>query len=294
MAAAAGGGVSIVQPGEGLIRPLLVTYALDVAMPQLQAALGPKVAILRQGVSSPPGKHAVFDFPAIMPLDELILTHLGKLGAVALSPVVLGAFSAGGSGPRSQLREGFTPDGICILDGNHATDPPFVAQQIEPWRRFFSLARSKKVSCICTHTAIKTGPGILSTTATLEEITGVPMPPPSPSEGIAIDVSDGFLRVYGYGGTDKAAHAYQVTHVAAPMVRQTFRFLNPALCAGPGCELPFSPPPPPPPGKGAAGEPPALELAEAKPPGWSPSVKLAVATMLLGGAGYAAAELAGW
>lgn len=289
--AAAGSSLRVVQAGQGVFRPLAVLYNIDIAMDaMMREYLGPEVAILAQTIAPSGGKHPVYDFPFIAPLHEVLLSHMSKLGVIAFGPVVLCGFSAGGGGPRSQLREGATPDGICILDGNHASNPPFVKDQIDPWRRYFDLARDGQVSCICTHTAIKTGPSVLSTTATLELITGVPMPAPAPGR-VSADIGQGKLRVYGYGGVDAAAHSYQVTHVAAPMLRQTFRLLSPSLCVTQGCDLPFEPPPPPPPGKGPAGKPPKLETGEPVA-GSSSTVKLAGAMVALGALGWGAYELA--
>lgn len=272
----------LVQPGAGAIRPALLVYNLTAELDQaVKNELGPDVAILNDTRAPSKGPDGVLHHPdygpgLIDPLPEVLAFWAVKLGAF-LSPVVLAGFSAGGKGPRTQIEQGFLPDGICICDGTHASRPP-LAGQIDPWVEWLGLASALESAfpgrpppaCVFSHTQIPTS-SVLSTRETLQlvvdALAGAAMAPDLAVHGEAPVTSwkVGNGRIYSYPGADAQAHVHQATVVMAPLLRHTFQLVDPsALCGknfsgAPVCQLPedFEPPPASKPG----GVPPA-----AKPP----------------------------
>lgn len=100
----------------------------------------------------------------------------GALGSARLGNLILVGFSEGCQAVRAYLAAGEVPSAVLAIDGAHASAPPDLRTQIQPWRDFFDRARARRAHAIITATRIPTT-NYLSTATMLPILTGFPPAP---------------------------------------------------------------------------------------------------------------------
>ncbi len=143
-------------------------------------------------------------------------------GALSLDRVVVASFSEGCQTARSWLIAGESPDAIVACDGTHASQPPNMATQIEPWKAYANAARAGAKVFVASHTQIDP-PNYLSTRAVLRLVTGFPLQDKTASSQV------GKLAVHSFPGADAAAHIDQCRNVLAELVKEAFSLMAPPL-----------------------------------------------------------------
>jgi hypothetical protein len=164
---------TVAQQGEGSPRDLVVIAHGGTPPTVLQYT--PRACVV--GVNYPPFKGNYKLGGMLPPLADLVR---GALGSAPLGNLILVGFSEGCQAVRSWLAAGEVPSAVLVIDGAHASAPPDLKTQIQPWRDYFDRARWRKAHAIVTATRIPTT-NYLPTAVVLPLITGFPPAPKMPA-----------------------------------------------------------------------------------------------------------------
>jgi hypothetical protein len=197
----------------------------------LKAAAGPNALIANDTV---PQAQAASYYTTIPPLSQTI-AQLAPAG-VALSPVVVCGFSAGGWATRTILQKGGDPDALVVADGTYGTAPSdwaawqaYANRAMAGQRIFFASYTSLLVASSTWHVLC----AITGQTLPLGPVAGRPAGAPLIAPGGMAGWQKGKFTVLGYPTNDAAGHEQQGDTVLPSMLRQAMGALRGAPAATP-------------------------------------------------------------
>ncbi len=156
----------------------------------------------------------------LTPLPLAILA-LGNLCGMNLSPsrVILGGWSEGCQGVRTQLNAGENPDAVCLADGTHS-ELSFPPERVASFRAYANAAKGGSGAFLASCSAIVPGT-YASTRATLEKITGFAITQAGPVTD-PVEYRQGQCVVYACTGQTAADHIDQGQILLPRMLGEAF------------------------------------------------------------------------
>jgi len=207
--------LTVVQPGSGLCRDVVVLYA--VHDPEvIRSVLWPEACAL----ADENGPYALVGPDDIEPLGQVVARARREVGPFSVRAVVLVGYGSGCRAVREQVRDGARPDVIVALDGVSGPPGPIPPDEyyLGPWRVISERARRGECLAVLTHTAqtyMESLPATQRSPApitTLREITGFGLPALGPGDP-PVQSRDGGLVVRSFPSRtrDRIAHGAQRT-----------------------------------------------------------------------------------
>ena len=201
--------LSLIQPGEGPERDVLLLYFTTARTKDLAAIVGPSVCVIAQNAPS----FSKWGADGVATLDEtLAWARSNGAGTFQMGHLALGGFSAGCQAVGLHLKAGVEPFATLCADGIHSGLNPS-PEGLALWRHQADRARAGDAWALWSYSEI-VPPTYRGTKPTIEDIVGHTLPVGDPP---AI-TQEGNLVLWGVAGDNAAAHMVSLNTEMPEMV----------------------------------------------------------------------------